>query len=315
MKESLLVSIIIISYKHKQYITDCFNSILAQTYNNMEILYLDDASNDGTFEKAGEYAQRFTDKFRRVIFIQNKDNQGLVKSLNKLVNLCEGKYVKFLAADDFLLPDSIEKLEIFMNEHTHFDMAYSNGVVGNSDTHFPIEKLDSFKYIYQKSQTSGSMIFDDLYSRDFISAPTVMIRKEAYKKFGLYDEQIGVEDWEFFLRIAAKGNIGYLNEITVMYRILEDSLSHSSRPERRMNMKKSELMILEKYKHMAKQSEEKIETSLNEALSDAFHIGNNEYIVYLYDYAQNNNVKISTRNLYKHQLYKIKVIKLLDSLS
>lgn len=315
MKKRRLVSFIIISYKHRYFIDDCFTSVLAQTYDNIEFLYLDDASNDGTFEKAGEYKQRFTDKFRKVIFIENKYNQGLVKNLNKLVNLCEGEYIKFLAADDFLFPDSIEKLEIFMSEYTHFDMAYSNGVVGNSDTHFPIENRDSFKYIYQKSQPSGSMIFDDLYNRDFISAPTVMIRKEAYKKFGLYDEQIGVEDWEFFLRIAAKGNIGYLNEITVMYRILEDSLSHSPRPERRMNMKKSELMILEKYKHMAKQSEEKIETSLNEALSDAFHIGNNEYIVYLYDYAQNNNVKISTRNLFKHLLYKIKVIKLLDSFS
>ena len=62
MQDTPLVSFIVISYKHEKYIADCLESILAQTYGNMEILYLDDASGDGTFDRACTYRQRFEEK-------------------------------------------------------------------------------------------------------------------------------------------------------------------------------------------------------------------------------------------------------------
>lgn len=315
MQRGSLVSFLIISYEHKQFIADCFESILAQTYMEIEILYLDDASNDGTFEKACEYKERFLERFPNVVFIENESNLGLVKSLNKLIGLCRGEYVKFLAADDFLFADSIENLVDFMEEYLQHDMVYSNGVVGDKDTHFPISDVSNFGYVYERSQPSGRMLFNALYNRDFISAPGVMVRKTVYDKVGLYDESIGVEDWDFYLRIAREGSIGYLEEMTVMYRILENSLSHSSDIKRRMNMKKSELQIIEKYKDVTPQyAKKRMETSLNEALQDAFHIGNREYLSYLYLYAKTNNVRINIRNLFKQVLYKFGVIKLYDSL-
>lgn len=309
MEKCSLVSFLVISYKHKKYIDDCFRSILDQTYTNMEILYLDDASGDGTFEKAYEYKEKIERKFHKVTFIQNKSNLGLVKSLNMLIGLCHGEYIKFLAADDFLFPNGIENLVNFMDEYLQHDMVYSNGIIGNENIHFPIEDINRYDCVYQTTPPSGKALFELLYDKDFISAPGVMLRKEVYKKVGLYDENIGVEDWDIFLRIAEKGSIGYTNKITVMYRMLEDSLSHSSNPERRINMKKSELLILEKYKNLARQSNERITTCLNEALSDAFHIGNREYLLYLYMYAKTNKVRICPRNLIKYVLYKIKIIR------
>lgn len=313
MQGRQLVSLLIISYRHKKFIEDCFESILTQTYTNLEILYLDDASDDGTFEKAYEYQRKFEEKFRKVIFLKNNSNLGLVKSLNKLIGVCNGGYVKFLAADDFLFPDSVESLANFLYEYPQHDMVYSNGVEGNEDTHFPIDSVNNLGCVYQDNQPSGKLLFEELYARDFILAPGIMVRKTVYEKIGLYDENLGIEDWDFFLRIASEGSIGYLNEITVMYRQLKNSLSHSSNPERRINMKKSELMILEKYKDLAKRSKERMECSLNEALSDSYHIGNDEYIIYLYSYAKTNRLRITMRNKLKHMLYSLKVIKLFDS--
>lgn len=311
-----LVSCFIISYRHKEFISDCFESILAQTYPNIEILYLDDASGDGTFEKACEYKERFLEKFSNVVFIENRINEGVVKNLNNLIRLSKGEYIKFLAADDFLLSDGIEKLVDFMDEYPQHDMVYSNGIKGNEDLHFPIKNEKEYQYIYREIQPSGTTLFDLLYDKDFISAPGVMLRKKIYDEIGLYDERIGIEDWDCFLRIAvAGGSIGYCQGVTVMYRVLDNSLSHSSDLFRRINMKKSELMILEKYKDMAPKSKEKMESSVNEALSDAFHISDNEYIAYLYSYARINKLKISIRNLFKHVLYKFKIVKLFDYFS
>ena len=317
MAPSPLVSFIIISYKHSDFIADCIKSILAQTYSNIEILYLDDASGDGTFENALTYKSALEKKYEKVTFIQNRENCGLVKSLNHLVRMCRGKYVKFLAADDFMLESGIEKSVAFMEVHKEYDMMHSNIIQGNENTHYPLpvdvtEKLLSETYV----STIGTKdkIFDLLYEKDFIAAPSVMMRREVYDRLGLYDEGIGIEDWEYYLRVAKDGNIGYLDDYTVMYRFLSSSLSHSASPQRRMNMKKSELQILEKYKDYAKNSYTRMEKSLNEALQDAFHIADKEYLIYLYDYAKRNSLVISMRNRIKRILYKLGAVKIVDSL-
>lgn len=312
MKDTPLVSLILISYKHKKYISDCMQSVLDQSYSNMEILYLDDASMDGTFEKASDYKERLLRKYERVEFIANSQNSGLVKNLNKLVKISQGKYVKFLAADDFMLSCGIEKLVDYMESHPEDDMVFSNGIVGDENTHYPLINEDSYSSIYSSIPLSGNKLFDALYQEDFISAPSVMIRKNVYERVGLYDESIGIEDWDFFLRLAKEGSIGYLDAPTVMYRMLIDSLSHSAMPQRRINMKKSELQILEKNKDFARNAKIRLKRSLNEALDDAFHIDDKDYLSYLYLFAKRNTVQISLGNKMKCILYQLGIIRLLD---
>lgn len=315
MIERPLVSFILISYKHERFIRDCMKSLVAQTYSNMEILYLDDASQDGTFQKASEYKEILAEKYQNVVFIENSRNCGLVHNLNRLVQLSQGKYVKFLAADDFMLDDGIEKMVCFLENHPECDMVYTNGITGEEQTHYPIENIQTYIPIYREIPPSGNSLLDLLYENDFISAPGVMIRHTVYDKLGLYDENIGVEDWDYFLRIAKNGNIGYLAEPTVMYRVLPSSLSHSSLPNRRMNMKKSELMILEKYKDNATNASSRMGHAFNEALSDAFHIDNKEYLSYLYLYARRNNIRITLHNWFKRVLYNTGIIKVFEKWS
>lgn len=313
MKDMPLVSFIVISYKHEKYIADCMESILAQTYRNIEILYLDDASGDGTFQKSCEYRQRLEEKFPRTEFIENVQNKGLVANLNALIRMSTGKYIKFLAADDFMLTDGIEKMVIAMETERGYDMVYSNGVVGDEETRFPYGRVEQNKLIYQEIPLCNTNLFNALYERDFILAPGVMIRRNVYERIGLYDQEIGVEDWDYYLRIAKDGVIGYIHEPTVMYRMLDSSLSHSSDPKRRMNMKKSELQILEKHKGAASNASARMQTSLNEAIQDAYHIGDKEYFFYLISYARRNALKISCRNRIKGALYKLGVIRIIDS--
>lgn len=308
-----LVSFIVISYRHADYIDDCMKSILAQTYSNMEFLYLDDASGDGTYEKALTYKTDLEKKYARVTFIQNESNCGLVKNLNRLVGMCRGKYVKFLAADDFMLEDGIEKSAAFMEAHEEYNMMHSDTITGDENTHYPIS-FETAAKPFPKTGSGTSVtkeeIFDLLYEEDFIAAPSVLMRRDVYDKLGLYDEEIGIEDWEYYLRVAKDGNIGYLDDYTVMYRFLYSSLSHSASPQRRMNMKKSELQILEKYKDDARNSHERMERSLNEALRDAFHIDMKDYLAYIYSYARRNDIRFSFRNRFMRIMYSIRLIKI-----
>lgn len=306
-----LVSLIIISYNQKDYIDDCMQSLLHLTYPNIELLYLDDCSPDGSFVQACYYEEQIRQKYGNVSFIGNKENRGLIRNLNLLVEQSKGKYVKFMAADDFLLEDSISSMVEFMEANKEHDMLYCNGYYGDKDVHFPIIE-NSLSKLYEGIQPSGVNLFEQLYENDFIAAPTVMIKREVYERLGLYDADLGIEDWDYFLRIARQGSIGYLDDITVMYRFTNDSLSHSNNPLRRINMQKSGLMIQEKYKEFAQNSKQVINKSFNDAYQDALHIDNKEYFTFLDNYAKRNEVRVTLKNKCRFMLHKLRVFELME---
>lgn len=320
MEKLPLVSMIIISYNQKAYIHDCMEGLLAQNYPNVEILYLDDCSPDHTYEEASGYESRMKQKYGddQVRFIQNLENRGLIKNLNRLVSESKGSYIKFMSADDFMLEGAIDRLVACMEAHSEYDLLYTNGIYGDDHVHFPVEDISladsavGVKKLYDRPQASGEGLFERLYKKDFIAAPTVMVRREAYERCGIYDENIGVEDWDFYLRIAEYGCIGYLDEATVMYRFTDESLSHSDHPLRRINMQKSTLLIREKYKDKVQGSRELIGESLNDAFQDAVHIGDQEYFVFLREYAARNNARISGKNRVRYLLYRLYVFKILE---
>lgn len=300
-----LVSIIIISYNQAKFIDDCMQSVLGQTYSNMEILYMDDDSGDGSYEKAEQYRKLLQKKFERVEFIHNKENQGVVKNLNKLLSRCQGKYIMSVAADDFILSTGIEDMVRYLEEHEEAAIVYTNGIFGDENTCYDIDKsYEGFKRLYSQIPPCGRNLFEQLYERDFIMAPTVMMRKKTYDEVGPYDESLEVEDWDYFVRVALYGYIGYLNKCTVMYRVLSTSFSHSATPSRRIVMKKNELLLLEKYKgYVNDNGKDRIERSYNEAISDACHIGNQEYMIFLKKYRKRNHVYVTMHNRAKYILY------------
>lgn len=306
-----LVSLIIISYNQKNYIEDCMQSLLHLSYPNIELLYLDDCSPDGSLAEACRYEEKIREKFEKVSFTGNVINQGLIKNLNSLINQCHGKYVKFMAADDFLLPDSIERMVGFMESNPQYDLVYSNAWHGNAGTHFPLDTRGLPKE-YAQIPPYGRGVFEQLYRNDFIVAPTVMVKRELYERVGLYDPNLGIEDWDFFLRAARQGNIGYLDAETVMYRYTEGSLSHSDHPLRRMNMQRSGLLIQEKYKELVSDSREVMTKSYNEAYQDALHINNPEYLDFLKNYRKRNQLRCSLSNQLRYLLYKLHIFELLE---
>lgn len=104
-QETPLISIIVPVYQVKDYLGECVESLLAQTYTNLEILLVDDGSTDGSGEICDQYAA-----MDNRVQVVHQENQGLSAARNTGINLLKGEYVAFVDSDDMVLPDFVETL-------------------------------------------------------------------------------------------------------------------------------------------------------------------------------------------------------------
>ena len=121
-----LVSIIVPCYNHQEFVGDCLESIIGQSYCNIEVLVVDDCSNDDSYEIIESFRERLEQRFETVYLKRNEKNIGLVKNLNRLVKQSNGKYIKIIASDDMLLPYAIEQMVLFAEERPNTNVFYSN---------------------------------------------------------------------------------------------------------------------------------------------------------------------------------------------
>lgn len=102
-----LVSVLISSYNHEKYIKETLNSIIKQTYKNIELLVIDDGSKDQTYERILEMESALRERFVRV-HIEKQENMGVSRTTYKLVKLSKGEYIYVIASDDALMPNAVE---------------------------------------------------------------------------------------------------------------------------------------------------------------------------------------------------------------
>jgi len=237
-----LVSIGIPCYNSEAYIEETLNSICRQTYSELELIIIDDASLDATFE----IIQRWATGKKWVKNFKNESNLGLVKTVNRIVSNCNGEYIQLLGHDDILLENKIRnQVNAFMKLPSNVGMIYSN--VSVIDEKGIIIEPDYLRY---HGYDSESMNFNDvtgeLLSFNFIPSISVLLKRSALEKTGNYDESLDFEDLDMWLRISILFQIAYLPEITALYRRNKNSLMHD--PVKRINIYASLLRCREKYR-------------------------------------------------------------------
>ena len=209
MNDNPLVSILLLSMNHEGFIEQCISSLKEQTYKNIEIIYLDNASSDNTFEIAKKALEE--SGISHKIF-SNIESKGISKNLNFLYKNSSGEYLVTLSTDDWLIPDSIyEKVKYFL-QHPEFGMVYSSCYYYFHDTGETIE-------CPQKNKYKQGWVLSEILKYNFIRTVGSMIKREALKKVGLFDEDSLIEDWEMWIRIAEKFPIGYINKELGFYRL------------------------------------------------------------------------------------------------
>ena len=115
--ENEKISIIMGIYNCSETLPEAIDSIIAQTYENWELIMCDDASTDDTYKIAEEYKNKYSDK---IILIRNEKNSRLAFSLNHCLKYASGKYVARMDADDVSVPKRFEKQINFLKEHPDF---------------------------------------------------------------------------------------------------------------------------------------------------------------------------------------------------
>ncbi|MGN6194466.1 MAG: glycosyltransferase family 2 protein [Ginsengibacter sp.] len=226
MTDHPLVTIGIPNYNYSKYILETLNSVAAQSYPNIELIIVDDASSDNSVAMIENWIENYKGKIK-MFFIRNQANQGLTKVCNFLLRSAQGKYFQPLDADDKILPQKIEKQVAVLENSVNTAMIYSNSHVINDSGE--ITNPDYFSRIhYDKNNMPSGNIFNDLLTFNFISLPSVLINTQLAREAGGFDETIQVQDYYMWLRLSKKYEIKYLSGPFAQYRIHETSMSNVS---------------------------------------------------------------------------------------
>lgn len=223
-----LVSIALVTYMHERYIKDCLESLIGQTYHNIELLILDDASTDSTYDIIMSYEWRMRAKFSNVLILKNDHNSRNVSAnLNKLLKESKGIYFKTFSGDDAMFPTYVEDTVTFLEQSENRDaiLVYTNAYIVADD--YRLGDGLKGKCFYQRYRPyPKNELYEGLLRRNNIVAPSVLMRRRVLEQYGFYDEEIPFEDYDLWLRLAHKERFAYLSSKLIYYRRAETSLTN-----------------------------------------------------------------------------------------
>lgn len=213
MTGSPKVSVLISVYNERPYVEEAVRSILTQTYENLELVIIDDGSTDGTRERLRNVDDP------RVEYVEHDRNVGFVRTLNEGLNMCSGKYVARMDADDVARCDRIEKQVRFLESHPEV------GIVGSY--------WESFSDATERTQlvtvpeTDSEIRWNVLFQCPF-GHPTVLLRgrvlEENDLRYSLHYTE--VEDYELWPRVLKHTRGANIPEPLLAHRVHEDSRYH-----------------------------------------------------------------------------------------
>ncbi len=207
------VSIVVVSYNQAQFIEECLGSIKNQTFENWELIVADDASHDSSKEVFENWLNKNQIKAKK---IYHQNNTGLATVLNEATELCEGKYVKFIAADDFLHPEYFEKTVNKLEElGEEYGLIFTNANYVDENSYIDSTNLEK-KYATQFNDPEFCR--NKLLEINYIIAPSVLMRKQALLDTGVYKEEYLCEDYFRWLKISKMYKFAYQQKVLTYYR-------------------------------------------------------------------------------------------------
>jgi len=210
--ERPLVSVLLTAYNEADYIEDAVRSVLAQTYDNLEVVVVNDGSTDDT---EAVLRQRFNDDRLRVL---NQRRQGRVLSLNRGLEAANGAFVAVVDADDRCIPDRIKRQVDYLSTHEEV------GIVGSY--YYRKDGIRREEYV-RKYPISDGPIRREMAKYIPISHSCAMYRMQAVAEAGGYDESLADhEDLDLWIRVAQNWKLANIPEPLVVRHIRSDSYWH-----------------------------------------------------------------------------------------
>jgi len=197
-------------YNHEKYIVKCLESIVKQSYKNIELIVIDDGSPDNSYEVAKNYLENQT--YNNNYIIKTRQNRGLCNTLNEIAKQAKGKYISNTASDDYWMLNKIEEEVEFLEKHPDIALVHTNSIVID-------DKDTEIGYVdYSSKKNSGYLYESIIHGKGGINSPSKLYRTCVYDKIGYYDPAFRLEDLDFWLRFTKVFKVGYINTNHTYYR-------------------------------------------------------------------------------------------------
>ena len=211
-----LVSVCIPAYNNAGYIKDTIDSILNQTYKNIELIIVDDCSTDNTVEVIESVSDE------RIKLFHNDTNLGMTGNWNRCLELAQGEFIKLICADDMIDENAIEKEAQAMEKCPTASLVESDTRLVDIDG----KKKGAFKRYHSKGLVDGKKLAKKaLIRKDFYGAPVNnLIRKCALEKTGGFDDSFTyILDFDLWVSLSCTGDVYIIHELLNSFRIRNDS--------------------------------------------------------------------------------------------
>lgn len=233
-----LVSIIIPSYNHHMFIEGAVRSVLEQSYENIELIVIDDGSSDGSCSILTELSEQYG----FVLILQK--NVGLSATLNKGLKLAKGDFIGFCSSDDKLHQAKIEKQVTLLEKSKSSSFCYTGSYVFDDNDIL----LNNETKLYN-ANLSDKISFEDIFTFK-VNFPVTGIYRADFIRNVLngFDESLAAEDYDMNLRIIANTKVSFIDENLYYYRSPNAIGSDRKRPVMRVDVSESHLKTINKYR-------------------------------------------------------------------
>jgi len=247
-----LVSVIIPTYNRAAYLQKALQSVKEQTYHTLEIIVIDDGSTDDT--------RKMLENYQGPLHYFYQENRGISAARNAGIKKAHGEYIAFLDSDDYWLPEKTAQQLALFSRHPEY------GLVASQCASIRIDG----SYREKNRPGKSGWVLKDLFKANFIRTSAAMVKKECLKNIGLFDEALKeCEEYDFWLRIAARYPVGFINKPLAVYVDNQQGVSTDSLTGRLYR-----LQVLEK-----KYLQEKIPAQLyTRRIADTCHYIGRHYI-------------------------------------
>ena len=224
-----LVSVVIPTYNSAQYLPQTIESVLSQSWQNFEIIIVDDGSTDNTQEVVGAFNSN------KIRYIRQENSGGPSRPRNVGIHHARGKYISLLDSDDLMSRNKLAEAVSFLERYSDLGLVFANFEVCNErGDSFPGTFLDEFPTFWElpKKQVGekwfiieSALAYKTLLCENFIGTSGTVVPKEVFLSVGKFDENIaGPEDRDMWLRISRRYALGYLDAVGHQYRHRETGI-------------------------------------------------------------------------------------------
>jgi glycosyltransferase involved in cell wall biosynthesis len=264
-----LVTVGVASYNNEPFLRDTLESIRNQTYKNLELIIVDDASTDNSVALIEAWQAEFPEVNSRLI--RHEKNAGICPSCNDIVRAAQGEFICLIGSDDVYLPDKLAvQVPLLLQSSPEV------GVITS-----PVEFMDAQGNTIPKPDDFAIPHPEDVYltllRSCVIAAMGVLVRRSCYDKVGLYDESLPFEDWDMWLRIAREYRFLYSPKISARYRRHGNAIFE----KQKIAMQEGALQLLAKQRGYSAEVDELIKAQTRLRAEQLYQLGGKNAVHWL----------------------------------